>query len=72
MLLDGQLIGFWRHVVTDAGAPAGATAGAAAGPRPGAEIETILSRPFTAPEAASMQRAADRFAAFLGIPVTWR
>jgi len=30
-----------------------------------AEVTTVLSRPFTTPESAEMQRAADQFATFL-------
>jgi hypothetical protein len=56
MLLDGRLIGFWRHVTTGSGV----------------SIETFPTRPFTPDETDALERAAQRFGAFLGRPAALR
>ncbi|MBB5868802.1 hypothetical protein F4553_002181 [Allocatelliglobosispora scoriae] len=55
LLLDGVALGFWQHTAT----------------KSAVEVSTVLPRRLTAPESAAMQRAADRFGAFLGLPAAW-
>ncbi len=56
MLLDGRLIGFWRHTMT----------------KGAAEIELILPRPLSRAETVAMRAAVNRFGAFLGLPAHGR
>jgi hypothetical protein len=55
MLLDGQLIGRWRHT---------ATLGTV-------EVTALMPRRLTRAETAAMRAAVDRFGAFLGMPARW-
>jgi hypothetical protein len=52
LLLDGRLIGFWKHSATTTDVA----------------VRTVRVRPLTADEAVAMQAAADRFGAFLEAP----
>ena len=52
LLLDGQVIGHWKHAIRNGRA----------------EVTTLMSRAFTKPEAASLHRAVQRFGEFLGVP----
>jgi Winged helix DNA-binding domain len=56
VMLDGRLVGYWRHKVTASAV----------------EIETVDVPAFTGAQAAAMQTAADRFGAFLGRSARWR
>ncbi|HZD99577.1 MAG TPA: winged helix DNA-binding domain-containing protein [Micromonosporaceae bacterium] len=56
VLLDGRLVGYWRHALTASAV----------------EIETVDVPAFRGVRAAAMQAAADRFGAFVGRPARWR
>ncbi len=56
VMLDGQLVGYWRHTLTASAV----------------EIETVDAPALTGARATAMQAAADRFGAFLGRSAQWR
>ncbi len=56
VMLDGRLVGYWRHTLTASAV----------------EIETVDVPALTGRRAAAMQAAADRFGAFLGRAAQWR
>lgn len=56
VLLDGQLIGHWRHVIE----------------KGSVRVETQLSRPVDGAEAHALEAAVERYGRFLGLPAHLR